>query len=308
MGSVAGCVVMKNLIYGVVFFLLGVGVLVGAANPGYLHDALWVQLGFAALVGLAVGGIAPRVLPGWLSWFVLVVLTWAGLIYLLMATELGRLLGDMIYLWPTAASVGVATGLVAWRLPSRYRFWRPAPLVLGASIVIGLWFLTGVLPGPTSSMSAFQPFPAPLYTLALFNGRRVHSSELQGKTVVLAFWATWCVPCREEIPHLEALYKQRYATQSAVAFYLVDVGMNGETKAKARAYLKAMHTIIPAAFDRDGRLMQMMQMMGGGVSALPMRVVIGPAGRVGFIAYGYEQGDSGFKRLRAAIAADISKT
>lgn len=52
-------------------------------------------------------------------------------------------------------------------------------------------------------------FPAPDFTLPTLSGGPIRLSELRGKVVLLNFWATWCVPCRTEMPSLEALY-QRY--------------------------------------------------------------------------------------------------
>ncbi len=49
--------------------------------------------------------------------------------------------------------------------------------------------------------------PAPEATLNLVNGQKLHLSSLRGQVVVLNFWATWCVPCRTELPMLDAYYR-----------------------------------------------------------------------------------------------------
>lgn len=48
--------------------------------------------------------------------------------------------------------------------------------------------------------------PAPDFSLTLFNGQTVNLAELRGEVIVINFWATWCVPCRVELPTLDAYY------------------------------------------------------------------------------------------------------
>lgn len=49
--------------------------------------------------------------------------------------------------------------------------------------------------------------PAPDFTITLRTGERLHLADLKGQVVVLNFWATWCVPCRKELPLLDSYYK-----------------------------------------------------------------------------------------------------
>jgi len=51
--------------------------------------------------------------------------------------------------------------------------------------------------------------PAPDFTLTLIDGTKITRDELRGQVVILNFWATWCVPCRAELPTLDSYYVQR---------------------------------------------------------------------------------------------------
>jgi len=289
----------RNLLDGLIYLALGLCVLAGAADLLYLHFPDWALLAFTALVGAAAGGLVPARLRATQAWIALVALTWVAFFYVLgAASSLGHV-ARLFLPWPLAASVGVAAGLAAWRLPRRLRWWRPLPLVLGAAAVVGIMFISGGPEGVGASpSSSFHPFRAPAYTLHLLDGGTVHSSSLEGKTVVLAFWATWCKPCREELPRLQALYRKHYANRSDVVFYVVDFGDAVDTPGKARAWLEKYGIALSAAFDADGALMRKLHL----APELPARVVIGPDGIVDYRAMGYGSYDSGFSRLRAAIA------
>ena len=284
---------MRRLIYaiGITLFLAGC-VLVGAANPWYLYQPWWIQLAFAGLAGLAAGGLAPRVFPGWVSWVFLVLAVWIASIF---AADQYRL----AYWLAASASVGVAAGLVAWRLTYEQRFWRPVPLCVGAAVVFAFPIIGRPRPlfQPAYTPPAFHPFTVPAYTLHLLDGKTIHSENLAQKTVVLAFWATWCSPCREELPRLQKLYARHYRDDPEVVFYLVDVGDGVDTRSKAREFLKKHGITLPSAFDAQGKLMDDLHLP----SELPTRVVIGADGKVSYRAIGYGSYAGGFPRLRNAI-------
>jgi cytochrome c biogenesis protein CcmG/thiol:disulfide interchange protein DsbE len=86
---------------------------------------------------------------------------------------------------------------------------RRALLLCGAA-VLSLAGLDAVF-APLASANALRVGePAPLATLVTLDGQRISTSDLLGHVVILTFWATWCAPCREELPLLSS-----YATQHA---------------------------------------------------------------------------------------------
>jgi thiol-disulfide isomerase/thioredoxin len=91
--------------------------------------------------------------------------------------------------------------------------------------------------------------PAPDFTAARLDGSPVRLGDLRGKVVFLNFWATWCPPCREEMPSMEALY-QRFRGGD-LEFLAVDIQ---ESPDEVAAFMKDFGLNFPAALDSTGRI------------------------------------------------------
>lgn len=111
--------------------------------------------------------------------------------------------------------------------------------------------------------------PAPDFSLALFNGRTVRLSELRGKTVMLDFWASWCLPCRAEARDLEAAWKRQ---GDDVVFLGVNIQDN---EADARKFIEEFAITFPNGQDPDGKVS-----VDYGVWGIPEAFFISPAGRI----------------------------
>ena len=119
--------------------------------------------------------------------------------------------------------------------------------------------------------------PAPEASLELLDGSRVELAALAGKKpVYLKFWATWCKPCKEQMPHLEAAYR-RYGDRMAV--YAVDLGLNDPIET-VRAFRAEHGLTVPIALDGDGALAERFQ-----VAVTPMHVLIDRAGVVRYVGH-----------------------
>ena len=130
--------------------------------------------------------------------------------------------------------------------------------------------------------------PAPALTLTTIDGREIDLASLYGrKAVYLKFWATWCVPCREQMPHFERTFEQAGPDLAVIA---VDAGFN-DSLADVRAYRASVGLRMPIAVD-DGRLADALNLR-----VTPQHVVIGRDGRIAYVGHLVDD------RLEAALAA-----
>lgn len=94
-----------------------------------------------------------------------------------------------------------------------------------------------------------QKIPAPDFTVFDAEGKKVKLSDFAGKPVVLNFWASWCPPCKSEMPHFNEVYKQ---VKDDVVFMMVDlVDGQRETQAKGRKYIEEQGFIFPVYYDNE---------------------------------------------------------
>ena len=122
--------------------------------------------------------------------------------------------------------------------------------------------------------------PAPDFTLPSLAGENIKLSELRGDVVMINFWASWCGPCRQEMPHLERLY-QRYRK---LGFVLLGVNVEKES-GKAQRMLREVKVSFPILFDRANRVSRLYA-----VKAMPTTVLIDRGGEVRFVHKGYLPG------------------
>lgn len=113
-----------------------------------------------------------------------------------------------------------------------------------------LLMLSWCLPGCGRSSPAVSVAPeigalAPGFALPTLDGQTVSLDELRGQPLVLNFWATWCSPCRMEMPYLQAAFNQK---GEEVRFIAINLGDNEE---KARQFVQYMRMSFTVALDLD---------------------------------------------------------
>ena len=125
------------------------------------------------------------------------------------------------------------------------------------------------------STTAVQVTPATLYSATFHDlqGRDQSLGQFEGKVVVLNFWATWCAPCREEMPAFSRL-QSKWAAQG-VQF----VGISNEDAARVMPFAKRLGVTYPLWIG-DDLVGELSRRLGNGAGVLPHTVLIDRTGNV----------------------------
>jgi cytochrome c biogenesis protein CcmG, thiol:disulfide interchange protein DsbE len=146
-------------------------------------------------------------------------------------------------------------------------------LLLVVAVVLGLLALVALrLARGDQSLGEVKlhPYAAPDFSLTLFDGSRFSLAQERGNVVVVNFWASWCVPCRDEAPGLESVW-QRYRDRGVV---LIGVDIK-DTPSDARSFLQHYVSTYPSGFDGTKAIY-----IDYGVYGLPETFVVDPQGMV----------------------------
>lgn len=119
--------------------------------------------------------------------------------------------------------------------------------------------------------------PAPDFRLMDMHGKAVSLSDFQGKVVLLNFWATWCGPCRVEMPAMEALYR----SMQSKGLEIVAVSVDQQGTAVTRPFQEAMGLSFPILHDQDYEVG-----LTYGARTLPMTFAIDRQGIIRQVVFG----------------------
>jgi peroxiredoxin len=135
--------------------------------------------------------------------------------------------------------------------------------------------------------------PAPAFSLPARSGGTVSLADLKGQVVMINFWASWCGPCRQEMPLLDQMHKK----YESLGFKLLGVNVESDTK-DAELMLAKVPVTFPILFDRENKVSQMYS-----VNAMPSTVFIDRKGNVRYLHRGYKAGDESeyLNQIRALL-------
>ncbi|MET3653418.1 TlpA family protein disulfide reductase [Dyella japonica] len=140
--------------------------------------------------------------------------------------------------------------------------------------------------------------PAPRMVVKTIDGETIDLGALYGKKAVyLKFWATWCVPCREQMPHFERTYEQAGPDMAVIA---IDVGFDDSVE-DVRKLQKQLGLGMPIVFD-DGTLDEAFHLR-----VTPQHVVIGRDGRIAYVGHmADEKLDAALAQARRPSSAQLA--
>lgn len=137
----------------------------------------------------------------------------------------------------------------------------------------------GSAPGAAAEAGAPAPGTKAIdFTLPDPEGKKTRLRDMRGKVVVLSFWATWCPPCREELPHLDAIHRKYQ--DKPVRVLAVNLDQQGSA---LRQWLKDRNLTFTALADADQSVAKKYRVEG-----IPTLFVIDQKGRIRHRAVGYD--------------------
>jgi len=144
--------------------------------------------------------------------------------------------------------------------------------------LLGLLF--SVLAATSLASSSLVGQSAPDFALKSASGDNLRLSEFRGDVVMINFWATWCGPCRQEMPLLDELY----STYQRVGFNLLGVNIDDDS-GKAMNMIAELGVSFPVLFDTHKEVSKLYA-----VDAMPVTIIVDRDGKVRHVHHGYKPG------------------
>jgi peroxiredoxin len=154
---------------------------------------------------------------------------------------------------------------------SIFRFFQTARLLAVAALAVAVG-VAGAAVTPSAG--------APDFTLPSLDGPNLRLQEQRGHVVMINFWATWCGPCRVEMPHLSRLYEKYRGSGFTVLAVNID-----EDPQKAASLAKQLGMKFPVLLDREKKVSRLYDL-----STMPSTVLVDRDGRVRYVHRGYRDG------------------
>ena len=157
-----------------------------------------------------------------------------------------------------------------------FNFLSAALLLLGAA-----WISISAPDARSFAQAQSAPtkgFLAPDFTLTTLSGESITLSDLRGQAVLINLWASWCGPCRAEMPAMQQVYED-YQDRG---FQILAVNAtNQDSLSSAQAFVAELGVTYPILLDLDGKVSELYQLR-----ALPSSFFVSPDGRINEVIVG----------------------
>jgi peroxiredoxin len=140
-----------------------------------------------------------------------------------------------------------------------------------ALFVVGYLLYAGAVAGQNEVHAEEEGFEAPNIVLNRLDGKQFRLADFRGQWVMVNFWATWCGPCVEEMPSLDA-FSQKYKKENLV---VLAVSVDTPPKTKVEAFVKSFNLSFQVFLDPSSEMSDKFA-----VNSLPATFVINPEGMV----------------------------
>lgn len=159
------------------------------------------------------------------------------------------------------------------------------------NLTLGL--MITVIAATSLASSGLEGQPAPDFALKSSTGENLRLSEYRGDVVMINFWATWCGPCRQEMPLLDELYT-RY---ERVGFNLLGINIDDDPR-RAMQMVEDLGVSFPVLFDTRKEVSKLYN-----VEAMPVTILVDREGNVRYVHHGYKPGyeDKYFDQVRSLL-------
>ena len=130
------------------------------------------------------------------------------------------------------------------------------------------------------ALGGMESGAAPDFTLKANDGTNIRLAEHRGEVVMINFWASWCAPCRQEMPHLKSLNEEF----SPMGFKLLGVNVD-EDQGDAKRAIDRLKIDFPVLFDSENNVVELFK-----VDAMPTTIIVDRDGNIRHLHRGYKPG------------------
>lgn len=157
-------------------------------------------------------------------------------------------------------------------------------------LTLAYLFLFCVFAGQAASAELDKS--APDFTLKSLSGENVRLKELTGQVVLVNFWASWCGPCRKEMPLLDELHSK----YNDLGFTVLGINVEQQNQ-KAKDFITELNVSFPVLLDDENTVSKLFD-----VEAMPTTVIIDRNSTLRYLHYGYKAGDEKlYKKMVKAL-------